>query len=50
MAQSTDYVNIKTDEEARRRAKLTKTKLGMTWSEFMRSAAETLDPDEETHD
>ena len=50
MAQSPDYVNVKTDKEARRQAKITKAKLGMTWSEFMRSAAETLDPDEQTHD
>lgn len=51
MAQSTnDYVNIKTEPEARRRAKITKAKLEMTWSEFMRSAAETLDPDEQSHD
>ena len=47
MAQST-YVNVKVDEEARRRARITKAKLGLTWSEFHRHAARALDPDIES--
>ena len=31
-------------------AKITKAKLGVTWSEFMERAANELDPDDETDD
>jgi antitoxin component of RelBE/YafQ-DinJ toxin-antitoxin module len=50
MAQSAKYVNVKTDKESRRRAKIIKTKLGLTWSEFLNRAADELDPDEQTND
>lgn len=39
------YVNVKADRESRQQAKVTKTKLGMTWSEFLERAADELDPD-----
>lgn len=47
MSQRNEYVNVKTDEDARRVARITKAKLGMTWSEFHHLAARTLDPDYE---
>jgi hypothetical protein len=40
------YVNVKTDRESRRQAKVTKAKLEVTWSEFLERAADELDPDE----
>lgn len=46
MQSTNNYVNVKTDEEVRRRAKITKAKLGMTWSEFLDHAASELDPEE----
>jgi antitoxin component of RelBE/YafQ-DinJ toxin-antitoxin module len=45
MAQSTNYVNVKIDEDARRRGRVTKAKLGITWTEFVDRAADELDPD-----
>lgn len=46
MPESTDYVTVKVDEESRRRSRITKAKLGVTWSEFLARAADELDPDE----
>jgi len=42
-----EYVSLKADDEARHRAKVTKTKLGLTWSEFLERAADELDPEKD---
>ena len=39
------YVNIKVDKEPRRKARVTKAKLEVTWSEFLERAADELDPE-----
>lgn len=45
MPGSTNYTTIRADEDARNEARVTKAKLGLTWSEFLSRAANTLDPD-----
>jgi hypothetical protein len=50
MVQSTDYVTVKADKKSRSRARVTKAKLGITWSEFLDRAADELDPDDQTDD
>lgn len=45
MAESNNYATIRTGERARNEARVTKAKLGLTWSEFLDRAAEALDPD-----
>lgn len=50
MQSTNDYVNVKINEETRRRARVTKAKLGITWSEFVARAADELDPDEQAND
>lgn len=46
MKSTADYVNVKIDREARRQGRVTKAKLGITWSEFVARAADKLDPEE----
>mgnify|MGYP000412783918 CR=1 FL=1 len=45
MANETDWVNISVPAEARRKAQVTRAKLGLTWETFLDQAAESLDPD-----
>lgn len=40
-----NYATIRTGERARDEARVTKAKLGLTWSEFLDQAADVLDPD-----
>ena len=39
---------IPVHEDTHHKARITKAKLGMTWSEFVDTAADELDPDSET--
>ena len=41
---------IRVHQRTRNDARVTKAKLGLTWSEFVALAAAELDPDEETDD
>jgi hypothetical protein len=50
MESTSDYVDLKINPEASARGRVTKAKLGITWSEFVARAAEELDPDEQTTD
>lgn len=45
MADPNGYATIKARETARQSARVTKAKLGITWSEFLVEAAYVLDPD-----
>lgn len=47
MTNSNEYRVISATEEARQKARVTKAKLDMTWSEFIDHAADALDPDTE---
>jgi hypothetical protein len=47
MADPDGYTTIRTSEDVRDKARVTKAKLCMTWDEFVERAAETLDPDTE---
>jgi hypothetical protein len=44
MADPDGYTTIRTSEDVRDKARVTKAKLCMTWDEFVERAAETLDP------
>jgi hypothetical protein len=39
--------SLPVEEETRDRARVTRSKLGVTWDEFVDIAAKTLDPDTE---
>lgn len=45
MPEPDNYATIRTGESARDEARVTKAKLGLTWSEFLDRAADELDPD-----
>lgn len=45
-----ELATIRVDPGIRDDARITKAKLGVTWSEFIDRAAGELDPDEETAD
>jgi hypothetical protein len=45
MSEPDNYATIRTGVNARNEARVTKAKLGLTWSEFLNQAAEKLDPD-----
>lgn len=45
MPEQANYTTIRADEAARDEARVTKAKLGLTWSEFLNRAANDLDPD-----
>lgn len=45
MANGPDYVTISAPADARRKAQVTRAKLGLTWEAFLNQAAESLDPD-----
>jgi hypothetical protein len=36
---------LRVHQESRNKARITKAKLGLTWSEFLNHAADELDPD-----
>ena len=40
------YVTIRVENDARHDARVTKAKLGLTWTDFLLEAATTLDPEE----
>ena len=43
MAEQDKYATIRIDKEVRDEARVTKAKLGVTWSEFITRAAQTLE-------
>lgn len=45
MADDSGYIGVRVREEVRNDARVTKAKLGVTWSEFLNRAANELDPE-----
>ena len=40
------YVTIRVENDARHKARVTKAKLGLTWTDFLSEAATSLNPEE----